>query len=144
MIRPLQQNDYQVWLALWQDNCLGQITDDVSEETWRRICSPDENVFGLGAFEEDELIGILHYILHPTTGQKEPVCYMQDLYIRQDRRRKGHARELVGALQATGMREGWARIYWLAEKSNQAAQNLYKNLGISIDFSLHILPTKDV
>ena len=139
-IRLLKNTDYNQWLPLWQDNCLNQVPQNVTEETWRRICDPKENVFGLGVFEEENLIGILHYILHPTTGQLAPVCYMQDLYIRQDHRRKGHARALVTALQEEGTKAGWARIYWLAEKSNPAAQNLYKNLGIPVDFSLHILP----
>ncbi len=143
MIRPLQKSDYDVWLPLWQANCEGKISDEVTAETWRRICNPKEHVFGLGAFEDDILIGILHYILHPTTGQVEPVCYMQDLYVHEDHRRKGIARRMVWELAETGKSQSWARIYWLADKNNEAAQNLYKTLGIPIDFSLHILPTKD-
>lgn len=140
-IRPLQKPDYDHWLPLWQANCLHQITDDVTAETWRRLCHPKEQVFGLGAWEEGRLAAILHYILHPVTGSIAPVCYMQDLYVDPAFRRRGLARRLVWELADIGNRQGWARIYWLAERSNDAAQTLYKNLGIKVDFTLHILPT---
>jgi RimJ/RimL family protein N-acetyltransferase len=46
-------------------------------------------------------------------------------------------RELTKRAQT---QENWARIYWLADGSNDAAQRLYKNLGVKLDFSLHIMP----
>ena len=141
-IRALKNSDYKNWLPLWQENCEHKIADEVTAETWRRICNTKENVFGLGAFEDDRLIGILHYILHPTTGQKELVCYMQDLFVHKDHRRKGFARRLVWELNEIGKTQNWARIYWLADRRNEVAQNLYKTLGIPVDFSLHIMPVK--
>jgi GNAT superfamily N-acetyltransferase len=140
MIRPLHRNDYDQWLPLWQENCLGQITDDVTAETWRRLTNVKEPVFGLVAEERGTIAGLLHFILHPTTGQIEPVCYMQDLFIAEDYRRQGYARRLLWELHETGKKQGWARIYWVAERDNLAVQNLYKTLGILLDFTLHILP----
>ncbi len=151
-IRSLERKDYESWLPLWQANCLDQISDDVTAETWRRLTNPKEHVHGLGIFNDDnnqakgnnqELLGILHYILHPTTGFKEYACYMQDLYIDETARRQGLAKRLVWELESIGKAEKWARIYWFAEKNNMAVQNLYKNLGISIDFSLHMLLTQE-
>lgn len=144
MIRALQRSDYDAWLPLWNANCLNQMSDDVTTETWRRLTNPKENVFGLGAFDDSgNLQGILHYILHPTTGYKEPACYMQDLYTDELYRRQGVARRLVWELNEIGQKERWARIYWFAENKNEAVQNLYKNLGIRMDFSLHMLATQE-
>lgn len=144
MIRPLTRGDYDQWLPLWQANCLNQISDDVTAETWRRITNPKENVFGLGAFDDQEnLQGFLHYILHPTTGFKEPACYMQDLFVAEDHRRQGIAKQLVWELHVFGKAQRWARLYWLADKNDEAVQNLYKNLGIPMDFSLHMLQTQE-
>ncbi len=143
-IHPLEKKDYDAWLPLWQENCLHQVSDEVSAETWRRMLSKAEYVYGLGVFDTAGVLqGFLHYVLHPVTGFKTYACYMQDLYIAEDARRQGLAKRLVWELQDIGKKEEWARIYWFAQHSNEAAQNLYKNLGIKMDFSLHMLLTKD-
>ena len=74
------------------------------------------------------------------TGHLKPVCYMQDLFVNPDHRRKGVGRQLVTALAAVGTHEGWARMYWLAEAQNAEAQMLYRTLGLKLDFTLHVLP----
>ena len=143
-IRALERKDYDSWLPLWNANCLGQIADDVTAETWRRLTNPKENVFGLAAFDESgNLSGFLHYILHPVTGFKEPACYMQDLYVDENARRRGIARRLVWELDTIGKAQNWARIYWFADNKDAAVQNLYKNLGIRMDFTLFMLPTQN-
>ena len=143
-IRALTRNNYDQWLPLWQENCHHKITDDVTAETWRRLTNPKKPVHGLGVFDGNEtLLGFLHYILHATTGYIEPACYMQDLYISETARRQGLAKRLVWELNELGRDQNWARIYWFAQNSDVAVQNLYKNLGIPMDFTLFMLPTKD-
>ena len=141
-IRALTRNDYGAWHPLWQENCLHQIKDEVTAETWRRLTNPKQNVFGLGAFEDGNLIGILHYVLHPITGYIEPACYMQDLFVAEDQRGQGHAKRLVWELETLGKAHNWARIYWFADKDNETVQKLYKNLGIEVNFGLHMLQTQ--
>ena len=144
IIRSLERKDHEQWLPLWQENCLHQISDEVTAETWRRITNPKETVHGLGIFDEaGQLNGFLHYILHHTTGFQEPACYMQDVFLAEDKRRHGLAKRLIWELHALGKDKKWARIYWFAENNNIAAQNLYKTLGISMDFSLHMLLTQE-
>jgi len=144
IIRALKRDDYEAWLPLWQENCLDQISDDVTAETWRRLCHPKEKVFGLGAFAEaGELCGFVHYVLHDTTGYIEPACYMQDLFIAPDYRRQGIAKRLVWELHDIGKVQKWARIYWFAAHHDEAVQNLYKTLGIKANFSLHMLATQE-
>ena len=140
IIRPFEQNDFPQWLPLWNANNLGVINEPVTTETWTRICDPESQVYGLGAFNKDQLIGLVHYILHPTTGAIEPICYMQDVFVHPSHRKKGIARKMVEHLVKIGKREKWARMYWLAEANNTAAQNLYKTLGVRLDFTLHIMP----
>ena len=143
-VRPLERKDYDNWHPLWQANCLNQISDEVTTETWRRLTNPKENVYGLGVFyDENRAYGFLHYILHPVTGFTQYACYMQDLYIDSTVRRSGYAKRLIWDLNEMGKNENWARIYWFAENDNIAAQNLYKTLGISMNFSLHMLSTQE-
>ena len=140
VISDITQDDFGGWLPLWNENNLGQATQNVTTETWMRLNDAGSPVCGMKAMIGDELAGIMHYILHPTTGQIEPVCYMQDLFIDTKHRRKGIAKQMVSALTQKGKKENWARIYWLADNNNEGAQALYKNLGVKIDFSLHIQP----
>jgi len=140
--RPLERKDHDTWLPLWQENCQHQISDEVTTETWRRLTKPKEQVFGLGLFDGDTLLGFLHYVLHPTTGFIEPAAYMQDLFIAPAHRGQGHAKRLVWELQELGKTQKWARLYWFADNTDETVQNLYKNLGIKMDFSLLMLPTQ--
>lgn len=145
LIAALQPDDYDAWLPLWRANMEHAVTDDITTATWQRICDPAQNVGGLCARNADgtmngDMIGICHYITHPTTGNLKPVCYMQDLYVDPAHRRRGAARKLVTYLAALGTTQGWARIYWLAERNNAPAQKFYDSIGVRLDFTLHVLP----
>lgn len=141
-IRPLEPGDYAEWLPLWDANNLGQVNAPLTQNTWQRLSDPaDHQVNGMAAVEGGHVIGIMHYILHPTTGSLHPACYMQDLFVMPAHRGKGIARQLVMALEKQGKAEKWARIYWVADNTNEAAQALYRSLGIRLNFSFHVLPT---
>lgn len=140
LIRPLQPSDFPDWLPLWDGNNQGTRNEAVTTETWSRLIDPNYPVFGLCALQGNVMTGILHYVLHPTTGNILPVCYMQDLYVDPAHRNKGIARKLVQELARIGKAEKWARIYWLAEADNAAVQALYKSIGIKLNFTLHVLP----
>lgn len=122
----------------------GSASIDVTTQTWRKICAPGSGVGGLGLWPDENapMVGICHFIIHPTTGNLNPVCYMQDLYVDPAARKQGYARTLVTTLAEIGTAEKWARIYWLAENGNDPAQQLYKSLGVKLDFSLHVLPLR--
>ena len=64
---------------------------------------------------------------------------MQDLYVDPDMRENGIARRMVMQLSDIGKSEKWARMYWLAESDNAAAQALYKSIGMKLDFTLHMM-----
>ena len=144
-LRKISAADYDLWLPLWRENNHGRVSDDVTANTWARLIDDAQDVHGLCLYVRDEagvqtMAGQLHYILHPVTGHVEPVCYMQDVFIASNARRKGYAKLLIGALASLGAREKWARIYWLAEGDNKAAQALYKTLGLKLDFTFLVLP----
>lgn len=141
-IRPIHSDDFGAWLPLWNANNLGHINEPVTTQTWMRLTDETAQVCGLVAENKGELVGLLQYVLHPTTGSIEPVCYMQDVFVTPERRSQGIARKMIAELERIGKREAWNRIYWLAEANNEAAQALYKSLGQKMDFTLHILPVK--
>lgn len=138
-IRNLEHRDFPDWLALWDGNNLGLRDEAVTSQTWTRLVDPASPVCGLAAEKDGALVGLVHYILHPTTGALRDVCYMQDVYVVPEARRQGIARKLITHLAALGKQERWARIYWLSERTNKSAQALYKSLGTRLDFTLHMM-----
>lgn len=141
ILRPLQFDDFSKWLPLWDGNNLGQRDEEVTTETWSRLCDPDNTqVNGIAAEMNGEILGIAHYILHPTTGNINPVCYMQDVYVDPAHRRKGIGKRLVNEITKIGGKEKWARMYWLTQVGNKEAKAMYENFGIKLDFTFYVLP----
>lgn len=139
-IRAIENRDFPDWLPLWDGNNLETRDEAVTSETWSRLIDPEFPVYGLVAEDGGKLVGLVHYIVHPTTGSLKNVCYMQDVYVAPPARQKGVARKLLKELAAIGQRrEKWARIYWMAEADNEAAQKLYKTIGVKLDFTLHMM-----
>lgn len=140
----MQNDDFPAWLPLWNGNNQGHKDDAVTTETWTRLIDPQAQVFGLVAQDQSSgaLLGLVHYILHPTTGAIAPACYMQDVFVDTAARGRGIGRKLVGAVADIGRKEKWARLYWFAEQNNEAAQALYKKFGVKLNFSLHGMSLK--
>ena len=139
-VTQITEDDYESWLPLWNANNQGQENERVTKITWSRLIDKNHCVNGLVAKQDKKVIGLLHYILHPVTGHLEDVCYMQDVFIKEDYRRKGIAKKLIQHLQDLGKEGKWARIYWLAEADNYGAQALYKKIGLKLNFTLHVMP----
>ncbi len=139
----MKPDDFPSWLPLWNKNNQGLINQNLTTETWSRLMDPKTPVHGFAAETKGELIGILHYVLHHSTGTIAPVCYMQDVFVHSDHRGKGTARKLVQKLAQEGRKQKWARLYWWTEQNNKAAQALYKTLGTKLDFTLHVLPLEN-
>ena len=140
-IRPLESSDFDKWLLLWDGNNLGERNEEVTTKTWSRLIDvSNTQVNGLAAERNGELLGIAHYILHPTTGQINPVCYMQDVYVAPPHRRKGIGKRLVDKVTKIGAKESWARMYWLTASDNLEAKAMYENFGVRLDFTFYVLP----
>ncbi len=141
VVRSLKFEDFADWLPLWDGNNLGVRDKDVTAATWARLCDPENmQVNGLCATLDGAMVGIVHYILHPTTGHIHPVGYMQDVYVDPAHRRTGVGRRLVEEVVKIGKREKWARMYWLTEDGNKEAEAMYAHFGMKLDFTFYVLP----
>ena len=93
-IRAIENRDFPDWLPLWDGNNLGQRDEAVTSETWSRLIDPESSVHGLVAEKDGKLVGLAHYITHPTTGSLQDVCYMQDVYDAPPHSQQGIAKTL--------------------------------------------------
>lgn len=114
-------------------------SDAEYDAAWARIVARQE-VFGFGAFVDDRLIGIAHYLFHVAVWA-ECNCYLQDLFTVPEARGQGVARALIEAVAAEARSRGALRYYWLTQDHNATARALYDQVAsykgfIRYDFPL--------
>lgn len=100
------------------------------EATWARLMAPDGSIRGLGVRDGDgQLVGIAHYLFHPTSWSDRPVCYLQDLFTDPAARGKGCARAMIAAVEDAARSRNAMRLYWLTQEGNATARALYDKVA---------------
>jgi GNAT superfamily N-acetyltransferase len=132
IIQPLTAHNYEAWLPLWQGYQTfykAQIPAETTAITWQRFHDPGEPVYALGAFEDEQLVGIVHYLFHRSTWTTGPYCYLQDLFTLAEMRGKGVGRALINAVYDYAREAGASRVYWLTHETNSHAMILYDQVA---------------
>jgi len=131
-IREISAADYEQWLPLWNgyNAFYGRsgptaLPVEVTQTTWKRFLDPKEPVYALVAELDGSLIGLTHYLFHRSTTLLAPICYLQDLYTAEGRRRTGVGRALIEAVYQRAQAAGSERVYWQTHETNLVAQRLY-------------------
>lgn len=140
IVKPIDKSiAYDQWLAVWEASTDAQLSEAVSQNTWKNLCDPQVQLFGFMAFDDQgQPTGILHYALHITSGAIEPAVYMQDLFVMESHRRRGYARALMQEFLARGQSEQWDRVIWLVDKNNSAAEKFYEGFATKLEFDFYI------
>tara|TARA_R110000868_G_scaffold125417_7_gene331369 strand:+ start:1548 stop:1994 length:447 start_codon:yes stop_codon:yes gene_type:complete len=130
-IRALKAADRPDWDEMWAGYLTfykSSLTREISDDTFARLLSGE--LIGLIAEDADgRPQGFAHAILHAGTWSPKPVCYLEDLFVRDTARGMGAGRALIEALIARGRAEGWLRLYWQTAADNHTAQVLYDKLA---------------
>ncbi len=137
-IRRLDEADYAAWRVLW-DGYLrfyeADVSDAVSQLTWRRILDPEAPIHAFCADAGGgRLLGIVHYLFHPVTWAAGPRCYLEDLFTSDAARGQGVGRALIEAVYAAADARGGDQVYWLTAESNATARALYDRVATKTAF----------
>lgn len=130
-ITPLRPEDEPRWAELWRAYLAFYETALPAEQfadTWSRILYGTQ-IHGLAARREGAIVGITHYLFHPTAWAIAPACYLQDLYVDEAARRTGAGRALIEAVAERARERGASRLYWLTQENNAVARRLYDRLA---------------
>lgn len=135
-IRPLEARDRASWDGMWAGYLAFYKTElwpEVSDDTFERILSGV--LIGIVAVDENDApLGFAHALLHQGTWSPKLLCYLEDLYVREEARGRGVGRALIEALADRGRSEGWLRLYWQTARDNETAQKLYDKLAERTDW----------
>jgi ribosomal protein S18 acetylase RimI-like enzyme len=131
-IRPIAPDERVNWERLWRAYLTfygsSQSPQD-ADITWDRLHDPDEPMFGYGAYEGNELRGIVHFLFHRSFWTASDYCYLQDLFVSEAARGQGRGRALIEAVAKRALEDGAGRVYWLTREDNQAARALYEKVA---------------
>ncbi|MDM1248377.1 GNAT family N-acetyltransferase [Acinetobacter sp. R933-2] len=136
-IIPLEEINFEQWLPLWQGYLnfyKSQLTDEQIRLSWKRITNPEQaDMFGYAIQIEGQVAGFVHLISHMSMWTDLPYCYLQDLYVNEQFRNQGLARQLIEHSYSVCARK-FDRIYWLTQESNITAQYLYDRIANKTGF----------
>jgi GNAT superfamily N-acetyltransferase len=144
-IRPIAASDEFAWREMWAGYCAFYKTgvpDGVTSATWQRFFDSSVPVNCLIAEVDGKPVGFVTYVLHPYTWGTNPMCYLEDLFVRDEARGRDVGHALISRLVETAKREGWDRVYWNTQASNARARRLYDRFTPADDFVRYRIDTR--
>ena len=147
LVRPVNADDYAQWLPLWEgyNAFYGRHGETALPAamvctTWARFLDTSEPMHALVAERDGQLLGLAHYLFHRSTIQREPVCYLQDLFTAAPVRGLGVGRRLIEAVYAQARTANAQRVYWHTHETNTTAMKLYDSVAHKSGFIVYRAP----
>ena len=117
--RPRWERLFRAYMAFYERDEPQSMYDD----TWAQLMRGDR-IHALGVRQSGELIGITHFLVHPSTTSAD-VCFLSDLFTLPPSRGVGVGRALIEAVADWARAEGCCRVYWTTQTTNSVARGLY-------------------
>jgi GNAT superfamily N-acetyltransferase len=139
-IRPVQSDDRVAWGELWRGYLRfyrARLDPSVTEATWSRLIDPGAQPHGLVAELDCRLVGLAHYLFHPSTWSATGCCYLEDLFTLPEARGQGVARALIEAVCTAAEATGATRVYWHTQEFNAEGRALYDTLARRTSFIVY-------
>ncbi|PJI43577.1 GNAT family N-acetyltransferase [Ferrovibrio sp.] len=131
VIRPVAATERAQWEPLW----LGylafyekSVPAVVTDFTWARVVEGRE-IEALIAWEGQRALGLVQYLLHPSTWNMGGNVYLQDLFVVPEARGKRIGRRLIAAVAEASKAKGAGVLYWQTEEFNGTARRLYERVA---------------
>ncbi|MFI5782073.1 GNAT family N-acetyltransferase [Nocardia sp. NPDC051570] len=140
IVETLRTTDRATWERLFAgyNAFYGRdLPPELADRTWKEIQTADR-IHALGARIDGRLVGIAHFLTHPSTTSAD-VCYLQDLFTDPDARGKGVARALITETEHWARERGCARLYWQTHETNETARRLYDQVAENRGFVQYVM-----
>ena len=136
-IRTPLPAETEQWLPLWQGyNEFYEINipSEITDLTWERFHNPEESTRILAAYESGVMVGFSAFLFHRSTWAKNYYCYLEDLFVSKEFRKRGIAEQLIKAVVEAAKKNGASRVYWVTREGNSTARPLYNKLAALTDY----------
>ena len=132
-IRPARVEDVAIILQLIRDLATYERAPDEVIATEKQLV---DVLFGgrpvaevLLAFEEESPVGFAVYFYNFSTWLGRPGLYLEDLFVKPEKRRKRYGRALLVELAKIARDRGCGRMEWAVLDWNEPAIKFYRALG---------------
>jgi GNAT superfamily N-acetyltransferase len=132
-IRPARLEDVPVILELIRNLATYERAPDEVTATEEQLV---DVLFGekppaevLLAFEGESPVGFAVYFYNFSTWLSRPGLYLEDLFVKPEKRAKGYGRALLVELAKIARDRGCGRMEWAVLDWNEPAINFYRALG---------------
>lgn len=134
MIRPARQDDVPALMPLmrgYTDFYESDPSDEGLERMMRDVIdAPEEVAFLLVATDEDDrVVGFALNQWKWSSLRGARVVVMDDLFVHEDARGKGHADALIEAVAEIARRHGAPIVSWFTMPDNKRAHTVYDRVG---------------
>jgi GNAT superfamily N-acetyltransferase len=136
-IRPVTSTDREQWSGLWKAYLRfyrQHLQLEVTDRTFSRLVDPGAQPLGLVAERGNTLVGLAHYLFHPTTWSLHDSCYLEDLYVDPSARGGGVGRALIHAVYGEADKVNAQTVYWMTQEFNAEGRALYDTLAHRTSF----------
>jgi len=144
VIRAVEPDDFPAWKVLWDGynafygrHGVTALAPDITLTTWSRFFDAYEPMHALVAEQAGKLLGLAHFLLHRSTIQIQPNCYLQDLFTAEAARGKGVARRLIEEVYTRAKEQRLERVYWQTHETNTTAMRLYDTVAEKSGFVVY-------
>jgi GNAT superfamily N-acetyltransferase len=113
-ISPLTGSDRAEWevLARGHHAHFGtEVTDDGYERTWQRLLAGEQRR-GIAGRLDGQMVAVAHYVFHASIWGTGGRCYLADLFVNPEVRRRGVATEMIKWVAKDAEEHGAPRLYW--------------------------------
>jgi GNAT superfamily N-acetyltransferase len=93
------------------------------------LFGPQPAVYALVAESDGAIVGYALYFLNFSTWEGVHGIYLEDLYVKPERRGSGLGKALLTALAEIAVNRGYARVEWSVLDWNQPSIDFYRRLG---------------
>ncbi len=134
-IVPISRSHFPLWRPLYGAYALTfgpEMSDPVARIVFGWLVDASHPVNGVIALSQGDpavAVGFAHFRAFPRTLDGNEAGFLDDLFVAPEARGSSLARQLIGAVEAHGHKQGWTEVRWVTSETNYRARRLYDQVA---------------